>query len=89
MQYKLYYMKTVSVREFQHGLAALLARVARGGTVTVTRRGKVVACLVPPPPRTNVRWPDSMARMKRLFPEGTVAGTPLSLLVRADRDERS
>jgi len=30
-----------------------------------------------------------MARMKRLFPEGTVAGTPLSLLVRADRDERS
>ncbi|MEI9937787.1 MAG: type II toxin-antitoxin system prevent-host-death family antitoxin [Pseudomonadota bacterium] len=82
-------MKTASVRELQHGLAALLASVERGDTVTVTRRGKVVACIVPPPSRDKVRWPDSMARMKRLFPDGAAAGTPPSLLVRADRDERS
>jgi prevent-host-death family protein len=82
-------MKTASVRELQHGLAALLASVERGGTVTVTRRGKVVACIVPPPPRGKVLWPDSMARMKQLFPDGALAGTPPSLLLRADRDERS
>jgi prevent-host-death family protein len=82
-------MKTASVRELQHGLAALLASVERGGTVTVTRRGKVVACIVPPPPRGKVFWPDSMARMKQLFPDGAPAGTPPSLLLRADRDERS
>lgn len=82
-------MKLASVRELQHGLAALLASVERGGTVTITRRGKVVACIVPPLPRGEVRWPDSMARMKRLFPDGPPAGTPASVLLRADRDERS
>lgn len=84
------YMKTTSVRELQHGLAAVLARVERGDTVTVTRRGKVVARIVPPvASRGPVRWPDSMARMKRIFPDGVPAGPPPSALVRADRDERS
>jgi len=57
--------------------------------VTVTRRGKVVACIVPPPAGGKVRWPDSMARMRRLFPNGPMKGTPPSVLLRADRDERS
>jgi len=85
---KLYYMKTASVRELQHSLAALLASVERGDTVTVTRRGKIVACIVPPLSRGKVRWPDSMARMKRLFPDGAPAGTPPSVLLRSERDER-
>jgi prevent-host-death family protein len=83
-------MKTTSVRELQHGLAAVLARVERGDTVTVTRRGKVVACIVPPAASpSKVCWPDSMARMKRLFPDGTPLGPAPSVLLRADRDERS
>jgi len=85
---KLHYMKTASVRELQHGLAALLASVERGDTVTVTRRGKIVACIVPPLSRGKVCWPDSMARMKRLFPDGALAGTPPSVLLRSERDER-
>lgn len=83
-------MKTTSVRDLQHGLAAILARVERGDTVTVTRRGKVVACIVPPGASpSKVHWPDSMARLKQLFPDGAPLGPPPSVLLRADRDERS
>jgi prevent-host-death family protein len=83
-------MKTTSVRELQHGLSAVLARVERGDTVTVTRRGKVVACIVPPPATgRKVSWPDSLARLNRLFPEGAPPGLPASALMRLDRDERA
>ena len=85
-----YYMKATSVRELQHGLAAVLARVERGDTVTVTRRGKVVARIVPPvAPARSVRWPDAALRMKRLLPGGPPPGPAPSDLIRADREERS
>jgi prevent-host-death family protein len=86
----MYYMKTTSVRALQHGLAAVLARVERGDTVTVTRRGKVVARIVPAAATGgSARWPDSMARMKRIFPDGVPRGPSPSALVRSDRDGRS
>lgn len=79
-------MKTASVRELQHGLAAVLARVERGDTVTITRRGKVVARIVPPATAARVSWPDSMARMKQNFPNG-IRGAAPSELVRSGREE--
>jgi prevent-host-death family protein len=83
-------MKTTSVRELQHGLAAVLARVERGDTVTVTRRGKVVARIVPAVAALGeVRWPDSMSRMKRIFPDGAPVGPSPSALIRSDRDSDS
>jgi len=40
-------MKQVSVREVQHHLAAVLARVQEGEEVEITRRDVVVARIVP------------------------------------------
>ena len=82
-------MKTVTVRDAQHGLSALLERVRRGEQVTITRRGQVVARLVPPAPRRKkVEWPDFAARMKRLFPAGSPPGEPPSEVIRRMREER-
>jgi prevent-host-death family protein len=81
-------MKTVSVREVQHQLAAILDRVERGEEVTVTRRGRPVARIVPPRPPKKVHWPDFAARMRRDFPQGVPPGPPVSELIDADREER-
>ena len=82
-------MKTASVREVQHGLAAILERVERGEEVTVTRRGKPVARIVPPRSPRPVRWPDFAERMKRDFPDGAPPGPAVSHLIDLDREERS
>lgn len=81
-------MKTATVREVQHELAAILDRVARGEEVTVTRRGKAVARIVPARQVKRVRWPDFAARMSRRFPDGALPGPPPSTLIDADREER-
>ena len=41
------YMKTASVREVQHNLAAVLDMVSRGQEIAVTKRGRVIARIVP------------------------------------------
>lgn len=40
-------MSTVSVREFSYNPTAMFARVEHGETVEVTRRGRVIAVLLP------------------------------------------
>lgn len=40
-------MSTVSVREFSYNPSAMFARVERGETIQVTRRGDVIAVLLP------------------------------------------
>ena len=83
-------MRRATVREVQHGLGGLLDRVERGEEITVTRRGRVVARLVPAREQTRkVEWPDFAARMKRLFPAGSPRGKPPSELIAEDREERS
>jgi antitoxin (DNA-binding transcriptional repressor) of toxin-antitoxin stability system len=42
-------MSTVSVREFAYNPSAMFARVEKGETIEVTRRGAVIALLTPPP----------------------------------------
>jgi prevent-host-death family protein len=81
-------MRTVSVREVQHNFAAMLEMVSRGQEIAVTKRGRVVARIVPArrgPER--VEWPDSAARMKRMGKQAT-RGTPASRLIRETRGER-
>ena len=61
-------MKTLSVREAQHGFAAMLDLVAGGQQVEITRRHRVVARVVPVNRQARrVRWPDVMARLKQDF----------------------
>jgi len=83
-------MKTTTVRDMQHRLSALLSEVERGEEITITRRGKVVARLVPPPRpvEQSLRWPDSLARMQRIFPAGPPTGTPASAIIDEQREER-
>jgi prevent-host-death family protein len=61
-------MKTLSVREAQHGFAAVLDLVAEGQEVEITRHRRPVARVVPVrhPPKTAV-WPDVMARLRQDF----------------------
>ena len=81
-------MRTASVREVQHNLAAVLDMVSRGQEIAVTKRGRVIARIVPARARTTrVEWPDSAARMKRLGRDAT-RGTPPSRIIRELRRER-
>jgi prevent-host-death family protein len=57
--------QTVSMRELQQNLKAVVARVERGETVELTRRRRVVARLVPAAEARPVPpWPDLEARAR-------------------------
>ena len=51
------YMLEVNVKELREQLAQFIAQVEAGEEITITRRGKVVARLVPPQP-TPTEFPD-------------------------------
>lgn len=53
-------MSSVSVREFAYNPSAIFARVEHGETVEVTKHGKVIAMLVPPP-RAGSRYDELVA----------------------------
>lgn len=84
-------MKTATVREVQHRLAHLISQVQKGQEFAITKRGKVVARIVPSvrakSPR-RLRWPDSVGRMKRLMSGATITGVLPSELIAELRGER-
>jgi prevent-host-death family protein len=81
-------MKTASVREVQHNLAAVLEMVSRGQEIAVTKRGRVIARIVPARDRRQrVEWPDSAGRMKRLGRDAG-RGTAPSAIITETRGER-
>jgi prevent-host-death family protein len=81
-------MKTASVREVQHNLAAVLDMVSGGQEIAVTKRGRVIARIVPARRSAGpVEWPDSAARMKRLG-KGVRRGAAPSRIIRDLRGER-
>ena len=41
-------METIAVSELRANLMRVLQRVEKGGRITITARGREVACLVPP-----------------------------------------
>ncbi len=82
-------MKAASVREMQHDLKRLLAYVESGEEIAVTRRGRLVARIVPArAERKAVRWPDFEGRLRRLFPGGPPPGPSPSEIIRRQREER-
>lgn len=82
-------MKTVTVREAQHRLGALLESVQRGREVIITKRGKPVAKVVPAESDgKTVVWPDFEARLRNRFPDGVPGGPSLSEIVSDGRGER-
>jgi prevent-host-death family protein len=81
-------MKVATVRQVQHDLAALLEEVRKGKEIVVTKRGQVIARIVPAySAKGRIAWPDSAARMKRLGPKA-VRGTAASRIIHDAREER-
>lgn len=62
-------MARVTVREFAYNPSAMFARVERGERIEVTRRGEVIAALVPPP-REDASWYEEMVARGEIRPVG-------------------
>jgi len=84
---KLCVMKTFSVMEAQHNLAALLREVEAGRELTITRRRKPVARLSPMPAGGPVVFPDFAARAGQTW-RGAWQGAGTQELVDESRGER-
>lgn len=81
-------MKMVTIRQMQHGLTAVLERVARGEEITITRRGFPVARLLAPAPAKQAKqpvWPDAMTRLNERFRDEPAKGKTASEIVREMR----
>lgn len=59
-------MKKATVRQIQHNLAEVLSWVERGQEVSVLRRGKLIARLLPARP-VAVESPDFVARARSVW----------------------
>ncbi|MCC5830627.1 MAG: type II toxin-antitoxin system prevent-host-death family antitoxin [Phycisphaeraceae bacterium] len=78
-------MIRVNAREARERFSSLLTEAEKGQTVAITRRGRMVAQLIPPPPRQVGRFPDLTAfRNSIRVKPGAPAGADL---IRKMRDE--
>jgi prevent-host-death family protein len=60
-------MKTATIRQVRHDFSSVLDWVAEGEQVEISKHGKVVALLTPPPavkPTLRRKRPDLAARLK-------------------------
>ncbi len=51
-------MLEINIKELRNQLAQIITQVEAGEEVAITRRGKVVARLLPPPPAAPKQFPD-------------------------------
>lgn len=78
-------MIKVNIRQAREKLSHLLMEAQKGETITITRRGEVVAQLVPPPREHGGRFPDLTEFRKSIRVK---PGSPsAAALVRDMRDE--
>jgi prevent-host-death family protein len=80
-------MKTATVRQLRHDFGSVLNWVEEGEAVSISKRGKVVALLSPPPrdrPKRGEKRPDFAARLKRIYGDKTFSGN----IVVEDRESR-
>jgi antitoxin (DNA-binding transcriptional repressor) of toxin-antitoxin stability system len=78
---------TITVRELQKHLKRVLATVARGQTLQVTRRRRLVAVLGPPRRTTVAAWPDLEARARSVLGSRVVVPSASGTVI-SDRGER-
>jgi len=63
-------MKTATLRELRHDFGNVFAWVEQGEEVEISKRGKVIAILAPPPRPKRAqakKRPDFAARLKRIY----------------------
>jgi antitoxin (DNA-binding transcriptional repressor) of toxin-antitoxin stability system len=80
-------MKVATVRDLRNRFARIFSWIEEGERVEVSRRGRVIATLVPARRRIGrVEWPDFMTRLRDDWPDG-VPGKPLSEIIAEGRGE--
>ena len=80
-------MKTATVRQIRHDFGTVLSWVEEGEHVEVSKRGKIVALITPPPAPRTVRprkRPDFAARLKRIYGDKVFSGN----IIVEERDSR-
>ena len=80
-------MKSATVRQIRHYFSTVLNWVEDGEQVEVSKRGKIVALISPPPPLKPVRAgkrPDFAARLKRIYGDKVLSGS----VIVEERDSR-
>ena len=81
-------MKTATLRQLRHDFGSVLAWVEQGEPVEISKRGKVIALLSPPPlpkPAKPRKRPDFAARLKRIYGDLVLQGD----VVVEERDSRA
>ena len=77
-------MQIVNVREARKRMSELLDEALHGAVIAITRRGKVVALLVPPEAPEEISFPDMSVFRETV----TVSGKPTSRVVEDMRKDR-
>lgn len=70
-------MKTATIRQIRHDFGTVLNWVEEGEQVEVSKRGKIVALITPPPapkPARAKKRPDFAARLKRIYGDKVLSG---------------
>jgi len=70
-------MKTATLRQLRHDFGSVLAWVEQGEAVEISKRGKIIALLSPPPiakPAKSRKRPDFAARLKRIYGDLVLTG---------------
>ncbi len=81
-------MKTATLRQLRHDFGSVLAWVEQGEPVEISKRGKIIALLSPPPRAKrgkSKKRPDFAARLKRIYGDLTLQGD----VVVEERESRS
>ena len=70
-------MKTATLRKLRHDFGSVFAWVEQGEPVEISKRGKIIALLTPPPNPKLVKpkkRPDFAARLKRIYGDLVLPG---------------
>jgi prevent-host-death family protein len=75
-------MKSTTVRELRNNSSRVLKWIAKGEEVEVTRRGKVVAKVIPPAPAypTEVDWTKSAALTRQAWSKSLTSEQSAAIL---------
>ncbi len=81
-------MKAATVRHIQHHLSDVLRSVEDGEVVLITKRGRVIAKIVPAKEKSRtVVWPDFFQRTKQIWGK-RIKGKSVSSIIIEERKER-
>lgn len=70
-------MKRATVRQLRHDFGNVLNWIEAGEAVEISKRGRIIALLSPPPSpkrRTAKKRPDFLGRLKRIYGDKVVKG---------------